>query len=192
MGHRRLGFYGMICAVGVMYQYFAAPSDAEAANQIDGGPGGRMAPSPALQEAMRTRDREAIRLAMRPKLRSGETGLLVLATKGIDPAVQMATLEGLLTGQSFDDIIGGPRSAHVLAERDDGEQLVVTITDELQAALAAASTVQLTDVSRPWSKTDEFYGHTEPQALTHFLLELADLAREAERLGQRLYCWLCV
>lgn len=72
--------------MGVMYDYFAALSDAAAAEMVmlQGGPGGRMPVSPALLEAIRAGDREAIRLAARPKVRMSDSGVLVLETKGID------------------------------------------------------------------------------------------------------------
>lgn len=69
-------------AMGVMYEYFAAPSDAAAADMIQAGPGGSLPPSPALRDALRARDREAIRLAMRPKVRLSDSDVLVLATTG--------------------------------------------------------------------------------------------------------------
>jgi hypothetical protein len=95
--------------MGVMYDYFAAPSDAAAAEMVmlEAGPGGQMPASPALQEAIRARDREAIRLALRPKARMSDSGVLVLDTKGIDPAVQMGTLEALLTGSNMTSLSVG-------------------------------------------------------------------------------------
>jgi hypothetical protein len=73
----------------------------------------------------------------------------VLDTKGIDPAVQMGTLEALLTGEQYDVV-----------------------------------------ASRLWCETEEFHGQGDPETLALFLLEFADLARQANRRGERLYCWI--
>lgn len=178
--------------MGVMYEYFAAPSDATAAEMVQAGPGGPLPVSPALREALRAGDREALRLAMRPKVRLSDSDVLVLATKGIDPVIQMRTLEALLTGEQYDVIAGRPRAAHVVAERDQGAALVVTLTDELLAALAAAPRDQIVAAAARWSEDEEFYGQADPEVLADFLLELADLARQADRRGERLYCWTCL
>lgn len=181
--------------MGVMYDYFAALSDAAAAEMVmlQGGPGGRMPVSPALLEAIRAGDREAIRLAARPKVRMSDSGVLVLETKGIDPLVQMGTLEALVTGEQYDVVVSRPRAGQQVAERSQGEgPWVVTLTDQLQAALAAAPRDQIVAVAVPWSETEEFRGQGDPEILAEFLLELADLARQANLRGERLYCWICL
>jgi hypothetical protein len=175
-----------------MYEYFAAPSDAAAAEMVQAGPGGPLPASPALREALRARDREALRLAMRPKVRLSDSDVPVLATKGIDPVIQMRTLEALLTGEEYDVIAGRPRAAQVVAGRDQGAAVVVTLTDDLLAALAAAPRDQIVAAATPWSEDEEFNGQADPEALADFLLELADLARQADRRGERLYCWTCL
>jgi hypothetical protein len=174
-----------------MYEYFAAPSDAAAAEVVQAGPGGPVQASPALREALRTRDREAIRLAMRPKVRMSASGVLVLAVKGIDPVVQMGTLEALLTGEQYDVVAGRPRAGHRVAEHGES-RWVVTLTDELQTVLAAAPPDQIADVAIPWSQTEEFDDQGDPEILAEYVLELAELARQADRRGERLYCWICL
>jgi hypothetical protein len=54
---------------------------------------------------------------MRPTVQLTDSDVLVLAVKGIDPGVQMNTLEVLLTGERYDVIAGRPRAGHVVAER---------------------------------------------------------------------------
>jgi hypothetical protein len=175
-----------------MYEYFAAPSDAAAAEVVQAGPGGPLPASPALQEALRTGDREALRLAMRPKVRLSDSDVLMLATKGIDPVIQMRTLEALLTGDHHDVIAGRARAGQQVAGHDQEGPWVVTLTDELQAALTAAPRDQIVAAAAPWSEDEEFQGPADPEILAHFLLELADLARQAGRRGERLYCWICL
>jgi hypothetical protein len=183
-----------IAAVGVLYDYFAAGSDEAAAATIDlvGGPGGALPTSPELQAAIRAGDREAMSRLMRPRVRFSENGLHVLSTKGIDPVVQMGTLEELLTGVDYDEIADRERSGKDIAVGDGGERLVLTLTDELQAALVSASDERLKQMAEPWLRTEEFGGQGDPAVLGDFLCELAGLARTAAGQGQRLYCWVCV
>jgi hypothetical protein len=149
--------------MGVMFDYFAAPSDEVAAAVIGTGP------------TVAVADPD-----------------LVLESSGIEPSVQMATLEELLTGRPYDSIVDDPRSAALLASADDDACLVLTLTDELQAALAGADPQRLLEVAGPWSRTEEFWGRGEPELLADFLGELAALARRAAARGHRLYCWTCL
>jgi hypothetical protein len=151
-------------------------------------PFGPIPVSPALREAVRARDREAIRLLSRSKVRLADSGVLVLETKGVDPVITMRTLETLLTGEQYDVIAGRPRAGHVVARRSPDGPWVVTLTDELQAALTAASQAQIIAVAAPWSEDEESHGQGDPDAAADFLLELADLSRQADRRGERLYC----
>ena len=121
------------------------------------------------------------------------SGVLVLETKGIDPLVQMGTLEALLTGEHYDVIVSRPRAGQQVAAKNSQEgPWVVTLTDELQAALAAAPRDQIAAVAAPWWETEEFRGQGDPESLAEFLVELANLARQANQRGERLYCWMCL
>jgi hypothetical protein len=111
--------------------------------------------------------------------------------KGVEPFVQMGTLDEILTGRSFDDVLQDT-SAEIIAERDDGERLVARLTRTLQEALARADTMRLKDAAARWSATEEFGGVADPVELGECLVELAGLARTAELQRQRMYCWLCV
>jgi hypothetical protein len=180
--------------VGVLYDYFAASSDEAAAATIDlsGGPGGAEPFSPELAAAIKAGDRDAMRRFMMPKVRLSEHGLHVLSVKGIDPVVELGSLEALLTGTPYDDIVARDRHGSDVADADDGERLVLTLSDEFQHALNAADDEQLTAVATPWSQTEEFLGHGEPEVLAHFIRQLAHLARHATSTNSRLYCWVCV
>ncbi|MBC6461423.1 hypothetical protein [Actinomadura sp. HBU206391] len=117
-------------------------------------------------------------------------GFDVLATKGIDPVVQMGTLEALLTGRPYKEVIRDPRQGDELRRSAEAaEHGVATLTDSLAAALADADQRRLAEVAVPWSETDEFWGQADPEILAGFLGELADLARRARDAGHRLYCW---
>ncbi|MFC9693891.1 hypothetical protein ACFTSF_35385 [Kribbella sp. NPDC056951] len=146
--------------MGVLFEYFAAKSDAEAAAVIDlvGGPGSLEMDS--------------------------------LSVSGIEPVVQLGTLEALLTNHPYDEVANDPRNGHAVAVRGNGERLVLTITDSLATALARASAEDLQRVAVPWSETEEFWGTADPDVLADVLVDLAALARRAD--GNRLYCWVCV
>ncbi|NIK56933.1 hypothetical protein [Kribbella shirazensis] len=151
--------------MGVLFDYFAADSDEQAASAIDrvGGPG--TADPDASAQAFDT-----------------------VSVKGIDPVVQMGTLEALLTGRPYDaSAVGQP-----LAIRDGGERVVLALADSLTIALAEACPERLAEVAVPWSRTEEFWGSADPDTLTEILRDLAGLAGRAQAASQRLYCWISV
>lgn len=116
-------------AMGVLFDYFAAASDEEAATVVDrvGGPGSQ-ATMITLPEGRQRGIFRRKRPAPEPAL-GADPDLVVhdtLSVKGIDPVVQLGTLEELLTGRPYDEVVDDPRSGHNLAMRDGGERLVVT------------------------------------------------------------------
>lgn len=182
--------------MGVICEYFAASSDEAAAATIDrvGGPGSQKVvttpdPVPAKRGLFSRKGPSP-----KPQMTIDESLPIfdTLSVKGIDPLVQLGTLEELLTGRPYDEVIEDPRSGKDLASANGGERLVLTITDALAAALTQASDERLSEVAVPWSQTEEFWGQADPEVLAGFLREFAGLARRAQGAGQRLYCWLCV
>jgi hypothetical protein len=155
--------------MGVLFDYFSAPSDEAAATTINriGGPA---APSEDT-----------------PPLPAFDT----FQTKGVDPVVMLRKLEALLTGRDYKEIAGGPRAGKALAILNDGERLVLMLTDELQTAVADADDQQLAAVAVPWSQIEELRG-ANPEQLAPWVGEFAELARRARQRGERLYCWVCV
>src|SRR5690349_5381158 len=145
----------MIFRVGVLYQYFAATSDELAAAAIDlpGGPAGVQSASPELREAFRRGDQDTLSRLMKPRVHGSEHGFDVLSVNGIDPVVQVGSLEELLTDASFEVVLARPRAGMDVAVRGGGEQLVLSLSDELQQALTAATAEQLSELAEPWSRT---------------------------------------
>ena len=152
------------------FDYFSAVSDETAAGAVNlpGGPGAPLAD------------------------RAGESSFDTVHAKGIDPLVQLGALEALLTARAYEQIAAGPRAGRPLAAQDRGESLVVTLTDELQAALADANDEVLASVAVPWAESDEFSGQGDAPSLTGLLRGLAELARRAQAKNERMYCWVCV
>ncbi|MGH3346362.1 MAG: hypothetical protein ACRDO4_05225 [Nocardioides sp.] len=179
--------------MGVLFDYFAAASDDEAAAVVDrvGGPGSQavLAPQPDPPKRGlfgRRQPTPAPELTTDPQLAILDT----VADTGIEPTVQLGTLEELLTGRAYDDIAVDP--GQVVASRDAGRCMVVSVSDELVTALAASSDGRLAEVVVPWSQTEEFWGDADPADLHAVLRDLAALARRAQNEGLRLYCWVSV
>jgi hypothetical protein len=180
--------------MGVLFDYFSAASDEEAAKVIDrvGGPGSQatIAPPAEPRRGIFGRKRQP---AVPPTVAYPKAAIFdTVSIKGIDPVVQLGTLEELLTGRPYDDVMDDPRSGHALADRDGGERLVLTLTEPLSTALATASDETLEQVAIPWSETEEFWNAADPALLADFLKDLAGLARRSKASGQELYCWVCV
>ncbi|MDL4773164.1 hypothetical protein [Actinomadura xylanilytica] len=119
-------------------------------------------------------------------------GFDTLSAKSIDPCVALGTLESILTGRSFDEILADPRQCGSL---DDSEEMgvveasAVTVTDTLRDALASANVPRLQDVAKVWADTDELSGVVTPEVLGDFLKMFSDFAHGAVEKGERLYCW---
>ena len=178
--------------MAVLFDYFAAGSDEQAAAVIDrpGGPGRAAAPLTPQDSGRRGLFRRKAPRWSGPATDDSQP-LFTVFGDGIDPVVQMGTFEELLTGRSYDDIVEDPRHGHTVAERDGGERLVLTVTDTLRDALAAASAERLAELAVPWSQTEELGGQGEPEILSTFLTSLAGLARHAQEQHERMYCWVC-
>jgi len=180
--------------MGVLFDYFSAATDEEAGAVLDrpGGPGSDEVIVPKAEPK-----RGIFGLKRRPAAPAIDAApeqfrYDVVSVTDIDPVVQLGTLEELLTGRAYDDIVDDARSGHAVAIRDGGERLVLTLTDSLSAALANASNDFLEQVAGPWSETEEFWDAADPRVLADFLKELSGLARRAAESRNRLYCWVCV
>jgi hypothetical protein len=179
--------------VGIICDYFAAPSDDDAAAVIDrvGGPSDASGPPPlpAKRSFFRLRPRQADGPSI-----AGDPAVVypTVAADGIDPVVQMGTLEAALTRRPYDDVMDARENSGLVALRDGGERLVVRLSAGLTAALADSGESELAPVAVTWSRTEEFWGRGDPVALSGLLGELSDLAREARAKDWSLYCFVCV
>ena len=155
--------------VGVLTHYFSASSDEVAATAVNrlGGPGTPTDGPSAL-----------------PPFDTAEF-------KDIDPIVNLGTLESILTGVDYDVITADTSHGRLVAQRDDEGPWVISVSAELQAALATVDSDQLTRADIPWTKTEEFR-RAAPQSMLWVIEELAGLARRATAKSERLYCWICL
>ena len=149
----------------LVYEYFAAPSDEDAVRVLDfaGWPVPAGVP------------------------RGGWPFWDVVDGAGIEPTVNLADLEELLTGADYDLIVENPRAGETLASQDD-QGMVITVTDSLQAALAAIEDNRFAPLAADWSHAEEFEGSASPGDLRGFLTQLSGLAARALSRNERLYC----
>lgn len=177
--------------MGVFFDYFSAPDDQVAGSVID-REGGPIAPDPS-DEPQAPRGLLRLRRGGSSGRRgTGSRAFDGVDGKGIDPMVQLATLESLLTGRDADEILEDPLHSRLVETRDEGTRAVVAVSPRLVAVLVAAEVAELDRVAVPWSQTEEFWGAATPGELRPFLHQLAGLARRAAAADLRLYCWVCV
>jgi len=115
----------------------------------------------------------------------------VLQMKNLIPDYHLAPVEVFLTGRSAEAVKENPRNGKLLAQAEDEQVVVVTISDEFAASLAGASSERLAEAAESWSHFEDFQG-TDTSGLVGFLGDLASLARRARARNERLYCYLCV
>lgn len=181
-------------AMGVMYDYFTAPSDETAAATIDvlGGPGSSPPPLPMpFRDLVAKYGIEEARLFLKPTVRISDSGIPVLSTKGFDPTVDLCAVHALLTGARFDDVFDRLGDT-VIAERDGGERLVLSIGAEVRDALAESTPEQLQRVALEWVEAEATHRRVDPEGTSGLLQQLAELARAARTRGEGMYCWVCV
>ncbi|MFE6052534.1 hypothetical protein ACFQ6N_17410 [Kitasatospora sp. NPDC056446] len=119
----------------------------------------------------------------------GPAGLDAVFLKNIDPVVSVARLEAVMTGCGFEEASERPRSGQLLSS-PECEPFVVSVSDSLADALAAASPEDLVRFAEPWARTDELRQLGISAEDTLDVLEaLAGLAQRARASDQRLYCW---
>lgn len=114
----------------------------------------------------------------------------VVPTRGIDPAVNLATLEEILTGDDALAIIkdgGVDVVAHGAIEAEG--PWVFTLRSTVLRALASLPQDQIDGVAQQWAATEELVG-TPPEVLATLLNDLCGLFKRAEQSGRSVYCWV--
>ncbi|MFG2695940.1 hypothetical protein ACIHEI_36905 [Kitasatospora sp. NPDC051984] len=112
-----------------------------------------------------------------------------VVVKGIDPVVMLEPAEELVTGRSPAELRADPRRAALVGMIEDGEVVVLALSDAFRDALAQHEDAALREVAERWAVAEGV--HYEPADLADFLRELAGLASRAVAGGARLYCWAC-
>lgn len=116
------------------------------------------------------------------------------AARGYDGVVNMGTLEALLTGVPYERLEKDPRwGGEVSDDEPPGNCGVLSVTDTLRDALAAAPDGALGTIVGPWAQTEELAPQdgnapTRDDLDRHlaFLHELRDLAVRARDTGHHV------
>ncbi|MFI6875628.1 hypothetical protein ACIBL6_19530 [Streptomyces sp. NPDC050400] len=109
-----------------------------------------------------------------------------LGLKGADPYLLLGTVEAHLTGVSEEQVEADSRFCGLLNDPEHEGPWLVSLTDSLRDALAAATPERLLDTATAWTHTEDGGGQ-DPQLLADFLGRLGELARDAGP-RRRLYC----
>lgn len=134
-------------------------------------------------------DESAARV-VEPEVSIDEQPYDVLWAKNLMPDYHLVPVEAALTGRSAEQVTENPRNGMVLANVEDAS-VVVTLSDEFTASLAAATSEQLAAAAEAWARDPDF-SSTDAAGMTAFLGLLSDLARRASARNERLYCHLCL
>jgi hypothetical protein len=154
----------MIGRMGVLYGYYAARDDQDAARAI-----------------------------VREDEEPSGTGYDEVVLKGIDPVAILVPAEVLVTGRTEVAVEADPRHGQVVAMVGDGDIVSVSLTDTFRDALAGFDRTLFDAVAQGWAMSDVFFSPPDKEGiedLTAFLHKLAALAERAVGRGQRLYCWV--
>ncbi|MER5602803.1 hypothetical protein [Streptomyces sp. NPDC002265] len=109
-----------------------------------------------------------------------------LGLKGADPYLILGTIEAHLTGVSEEQVEADPRFCALLNDAEHDGPWLVSLTDTLRDALAAATPERLLKAATAWTRTEDGGGE-DPGLMADFLERLGQLARDAAP-RRRLYC----
>ncbi|MFD1815845.1 hypothetical protein [Rhodococcus gannanensis] len=168
--------------MSAILDYFTAPSDQHAAAALDDLVD--VEPDTIDDASGPTPD-----TLTRPRIRLAANGTPVLQVKGVEPVVALGRLEAVLTGRSYDEVSSGARSGSLVAMSDDGDSLVLTVTDELRDALAALDADGVAAAARAWAIDEDGEPSDESVPL---LAAFAELSAGAVDRGERVYCRVLV
>lgn len=163
------------------FRYFAAQGDAEAARAL-------RAPLRRRWMGLKGAERSA------EGTRADPATEMLPAVDGysVDPVVQLATLEAILTDRPYGDVVQDPRWGQIVSSSDNDAQLVIPVLESLQRALADSSSTRLAAAVERWADTEEIAGSIPNEELLAFLGELTALSRSASQQGLGIYCLVTV
>ena len=144
----------------MLCEYFIAPDDASAALTLEwiGGPS-----NPPV----------------------GVLGFSTVQLPGLEPTVMMGTLDAILNGRSFEEVLADSSAHEVVSS---GAAWVWALTTALQDALVSSDDDRLSEAAGEWVMTEEFDGQADPADAAAAVIALAQMVRVG-RDGGRLYCW---
>ncbi len=150
--------------MGVLCDYFTAPSDLEAGTTINWP-------------------------AARPS-HLATPWITSVSMNGVDPVVMMGTLDELLTGRTFSEVLADT-SGYEVAIRDEGERLVWRLPTALRDGLGSADEETLRAVAVD-SGTDRGVRRNDSGRRRRRRACSSVLVPAGREHDRHLYCWLCV
>ncbi len=153
--------------MGVLYDYFRAPSAAEVRRHLDEHDGS--SPVPATFDG--------------------------IELKTIDPAVILGQLVGFAIGQEWGlDLVNERLIWPEGAEQDMEYQgpWASSLDDRARDVLAGIPADQVSDLAERWAAVEEFGGYADPEFLREVVADFVALAARAREHGESLYCWSCL
>ncbi|MDI9902671.1 hypothetical protein QM716_22705 [Rhodococcus sp. IEGM 1409] len=104
-------------------------------------------------------------------------------------ALAVGRPEASLTGRSYDEVAKGTRCGKLVAMRDDGDTLVLTVADELRYALAELNAAGVAAAATTWAIGEM----SEPaEESVPFLTAFAEPAARAVTQGGRMYGYVVI
>lgn len=162
--------------MSAILDYFTAPSDRHAAAALDD----------LVDLDPDTIDANEVR---RPRIQMAASGTPVLQLKGVEPIVALGRLEAALTARPYEEVASGARHGSLVAMSDDGDLLVLTVTDELRDALAELDAAAVAAAARVWAIDEE--GEPSEESVP-VLSAFVELSAGAVNRGEHIYCRVIV
>jgi hypothetical protein len=153
--------------VGVLFDYFRAPGEAEVRRHMDENDAFSPVPAPF----------DGIEL------------------KTIDPGVILGQLVGFATGQQWstdlvDDRLIWPEGGEQDTEHEG--PWVTVLDNRTRDVLAGIPSDRVPELAEQWSAVEEFGGFADQEFLREVVAGFTALATRAREHGESLYCWICL
>jgi hypothetical protein len=158
--------------MGVLYDYFRAPSDDVVVALMDKHDGD----SPGGIDGWATP---------------------VVDLKAVDPSIVLSQLVGFVAGRLSPAVSARDRLVWPAGGENDVEHQgpwVTRLADEVRDALAGLDEARLVEVATAWTGIEEFrhYDDNTVESSAGIITLLVGLARGARDAGEHLYCWICL
>lgn len=104
----------------------------------------------------------------------------------IDPVVQLATLETLLTSRNYSE--RSPFYSRCIVGEPDSDYAVIQVDASLVQAVMNAEPERLLELAESWAEENKMDARVRPSDMKAFLIEFQELCSESCDVGD-LYCW---
>ena len=151
--------------MGVLFDYFRAPGEAEVRQHLDENDA--FSPVPATFDG--------------------------IELKTIDPAVILGQLVGFVIGRQWStELVNDRLIWPVDGEQDTAHEgpWVSVLDNRTRDVLADIPADRVPELAEQWSTVEEFGGFADPEFLRDVVADFTALAARARENGESLYCWI--